>query len=370
MKKLILTNLCFLLLSTPVYSADEDSQNKEMSDQENSQQDNSDNSAENSAALTERFTPDPHKQQQLEIAQLLKGSLTETVELNALDQTFNLYLLSADEKEPLGSVLLFADPRTHSDWPISLSPLRVGLTHHKWQTAVMELPALQLAKIPDRSPLAQQNSSDGGNNSEQDAQQGEQTDQEETTEQAAPATTEQTDTSSEETAPPNSEQAILARAQASIEKLKETTDTLILIGIGQGATWATAYANTLTEADKEKNRLILINAQQSDDMSAPDLNQMIRDLKIDTFDVYSAQNKTSTGINQSLARKRAANQSDIENYRQIKAPKSAWNAQGNEWLYRKVLGLIKVNISVQIEAELLEKNKPKPAEKINQKPGA
>ena len=367
MKKLIIGKLFILLLAAPLFAADEDTANNATNEQADSEQ--SESAITDEQTPQTRVLPDPHKQQQLEIASLLKGSLTEIIELNAQEENFNLYVLAADEKEPLGNVLFFADPRTHSDWPISLSPLRVGLSHYKWQTAVMTMPALQLPKIPDRSspPTASENTNAATDDTNTQAEEPSDTENNEAT--AGSDTDSSTNQETQATVIANSE-IIMARAKASITKLNETSDVIILMGIGQGATWAVDFATTLSEADKEKVRLILINAQQSPDTSAKDLNQMISQLKIDTFDIYSAHNKNSPEINQPLARKRAANQSDIENYKQIKAPSSAWKKQGNEWLYRKVLGVIKTNISAQLEEEALEKMKPAPAEKTNQKPGA
>ena len=367
MKKLIIGKLFILLLATPLFAADEDTANSSTNEQSNNEQsesENADKSADQQTPQT-RVLPDPHKQQQLDIANLLKGSLTEIIELNDQEESFNLYVLAADEKEPLGNVLFFADPRTHSDWPISLSPLRVGLSHYKWQTAVMTMPAIQLPKIPERSPIPTTPEDSGTDDTNTQTQEQENTENNQVTTDSEANANQET----QDSAVPNNE-IIMARAKASIAKLNETSDVTILIGIGQGATWAVDFATTLGDADKEKARLILINAKQSPDTSAKDLNQMISQLKIGTYDIYSAHNKNSPEINQPLARKRAANQSDIENYKQIKAPNSAWKKQGNEWLYRKVLGVIKTNIAAQLEEEALEKMKPKPAEKTNQKPGA
>ncbi len=376
MKKLIISKLFILLLCAPLYAADEDTTKNTANDQSNNESSDAkttDDSTDQTETL-ERVMPDPHKQQQRDIANMLQGSLTEIIELKAQDESFNLYLLAADEKEPLGNILFFADPRTHSDWPISLSPLRVGLSHYKWQTAVMTLPAIQLPKIPDRStPTDSSDAAATDTNTAESTQDDQQPTTDENTETVSnedSSSDPQLDTESETTTVKPNLEVIMARAQSSIEKLKETSDVIILIGIGQGATWATAYAETLSEADKEKYRLVLINAQQSPDISAKELNQMISQLKIDTFDVYSVQNKNSPDVNQALARKRAANQSEIENYMQIQAPSSAWSKRGNEWLYRKVLGLIKTNIATALEAEALENMKPKPEEKTNQKPGA
>lgn len=371
MKKLILSKLFIFLLATPLFAADEGTANNTTNEQASSEQSDSNNTDKNpdEKASQERVLPDPHKQQQTDIANMLKGSMTEIIELKAQEESFNLYVLAADEKEPLGNVLFFPDPRTHSDWPITLSPLRVGLSHYKWQTAVMTMPVAQLPKIPDRSiPATDEDNAQEDNTDAESTQ----TDSSDNAENNEPTANTDSDTNSDDgmtSSIPNNE-LIMARAQASITTLNETSDVIILIGIGQGATWATEFATSLSEAEKEKVRLILINAKQSLDTSAKDLNQMISELKIDTYDIYSAQNKNSSGINHALARKRAANKSDIENYKQIKAPQSAWRKQGNEWLYRKVLGVIKTNIAAQLEALALEEMKPQPAEKTNQKPGA
>jgi hypothetical protein len=339
------------------------------------------NKEETDKAITQRVMPNAHANKQREITHLLTGTSTQVVRLNALEQEFEMYFLTAIEKEPIGSVLFFPDERNHSDWPVTLNPLRVGLTEHNWQTAVLTLPATKLEEIPERSTYqatAQPQDTDATQSTET-----ENTDTDSSTDSAAnsenPSNTE-TSLEPKEESPPQSQddtpaktmaEITMARALATHKYLKETSPGIVIIGIGQGATWASAYASTLGETDKEMSRLILINPQQSLDVSAPALNPLIESIKIDTFDVYTpntknADKKTSTAIQ----RKRAANLSEIEAYRQIKAPASAWGKSGNDWLYRKVKGLIKNNIRKEFKDKATEQSLPIPPEKTNQKPGS
>jgi hypothetical protein len=314
-----------------------------------------------------RTLPNTKKTIADDVRKLLSNSLTQVLQLNALDEDFDIYFLDSAEKEPIGSILFFPDERNHSDWPITLHPLRTKLTNHNWQTAVITLPDTQLEPIPNRtdySVIVPENAE----NDEAEIQADAQTTTPENTNADTQALTQENE--DENIAANTMADTVIARTQATITKLKEQSDVIIIIGIGQGATWASAYAATLEESDRENSKLILINPIQSQDLSSPNLNDTISNIKIDVIDIYTPQKSSRYYADQALIRKRAANRADIEKYLQIKAPSSSWTKAGNEWLYRKVRGILKNQIEQQLaEKEALE-DAPKPAEKINQAPGA
>ena len=146
--------------------------------------------------------------------------------------------------------------------------------------------------------------------------------------------------------------------------LKEQSDLLIITGIGRGATWASAYAATVAESELENTRLLLINPQQSQDVSAPDMLEILSQLKLATIELYSESDKLAA-----RARKRAANRSDIESYLQIKAPNYAWQKQGNQWLSKKVRGILKMNVEQALKDKEMKKKMSAPT-KPNQRPGS
>jgi len=376
MKNILLISVlssALLTNSLTTYAQDEKEQTSEQTETADKEKTNK--------VITQRVMPNAHANKQREITHLLTGTSTQIVRLNALEQEFEMYFLTAIEKEPIGSVLFFPDERNHSDWPVTLNPLRIGLTEHNWQTAVLTLPATRLKKIPDRSTYqatAQSQDKDPAQNTDTAT-----TDNGSTANSASDlANTSNPETSLE----PKADSAIqkqedtpiktmaeitMARASATHDYLKNISPGIVIIGIGQGATWASAYASTLDETDKEMSRLILINPQQSLDVSAPELNPLIESLIIDTFDVYTPNDKNADKeTSTALQRKRAANLSEIETYRQIKAPASAWGKRGNDWLYRKVKGLIKNNIRQEFKDKATEISRPAPPEKTNQKPGS
>jgi len=318
-----------------------------------------------------RALPDSKKITATDMRMQLSNSLTQVIELNALDEDFDIYLLSSEEKEPIGSILFFPDERNHSDWPVTLHPLRTKLTSHNWQTAVITLPSTQLTAIPARTDYSALTPENEESEDTQAATDNQTTDSETT----APDTPDDTQALTQADEEPDittntMAETVIARAKATITKLKEQSDVIIFIGIGQGATWAAAYTATLDESERENSKLILINPLQSQDISSPKLNDIISNIKIDVIDIYTPQKTSNFYADQADARKRAANRADIEQYLQIKAPSSSWTQAGNQWMYRKVRGILKNNVEKQLaEKEALE-NAPKPAEKINQPPGA
>ena len=375
MKNFLLTTLfCFSV--NAAWAADSDETKAQPAAKTNN---NSEKKAADESKIS-RAVPRLKHDQELDLASLLSDSFTQVIKLTALDTEFDLYYLSAEEKEPIASVLFFPDERSHSDWPISLNPLRVGLTKYKWQTAVLTLPEPVLASIPERTeyPAITTDNDDKAKSSENPPAADDTATQSDTINKDSDTAvdTKQTGTDSEATATPEEPPQTLAeisiaRAIVATQMLKQKSDSLIIAGIGQGATWATAYALTLAVAEKDQYRLLLINPQQSLDKSAPLLTEMISQLSIDTFDLYTQSKASSMGSsNAEQGRKRAANRSEVEQYAQIKAPSSAWKQRGNTWLFKKVRGILKNQVEPQFSQKALEKNRPVAPKKTNQKPGS
>ncbi len=330
MKKIVIFSICLFSLPLPSYALE--------------------------SGEMQRAAPDLRANERKDIAHYLKNSLTEVVTLTALETEFDLYYYAADEKEPIGSLLFFPDERSHADWPINLQPLRTGLTRYKWQTAVVTLPVATHSPLPKRS-VYRSDLPEQTTNAETDS---------DTDTSKADPDVQQKEAQQEHTMA----DMIGARATAAVAMLKEKSDMLIITGIGQGATWATALALTVAAADQQNTRLLLINPQQSEDISAPTLSEMISQLTVDTFDIYTPVRKNASYAgDHALARKRAANQSEVENYLQIKAPQRAWQQNGNDWLFRKVRGLLKNNVENILDDKAEKKMQPKAPEKINQPPG-
>lgn len=331
-------------------------------------------------AVFPRVIPDPYSDRQRDIAGFLEGSVTEVIALQALEQEFSIYFLGADEKEPIGSILFFPDQRNHSDWPINLNPLRVGLTRYKWQTAVLTLPEIITPAIPKRSVYTaedvtgadqQQENSDAATDTDTDI--ATKTDDDAALE-ATEKQNEAADTTNKEDDPVEKLKSMaeitLARATATVELLKQTTEPIIIIGIGQGATWAAAFAQTITDEALQNSRLLLINPQQATDPSVAKLTALIKNVKVNTFDIYTPINASPTNPNDPAhRRKRAANLSEIESYQQIKAPASAWTAGGNQWLFRKIRGLIKNDLEKSLDEQQEMAEEAVVEEKVNQMPG-
>ena len=321
-----------------------------------------------SATSVTRVLPKPRSGLERDLALLMQNSLTEVVQLSALDQQFDLYYLEADAKKPVGSLLFFPDDRTHSNWPVTLAPLRVGLPRYNWQTAVITQPVAELTATPERTLYAQATATEektGDDSAIDDS-----TAQSATEDSAEPTSAIDADSVSDKSTEYTLAEITMARATAASQMLKEKSALLVLVGIGQGATWATAYAAAIDKSEKANIRLLLINPQQSADISAPNLIELISDLKLDTFDIYSLP-QNSSGIPSHLARKRAANRADMDQYLQITAPSSVWSQAGNNWLFRKVQGLLKNQVLKPLQQKAAEQAaQPKPAKKRNLKPGS
>ncbi|NQZ31526.1 MAG: DUF3530 family protein [Oceanospirillaceae bacterium] len=372
---LLVSTFSLLMLSNPLYAAATDEADTNATQTEVTE----DNAAGKAEAVSERVMPNAHRNTEKEIAELLKVTASEVLKLTALEENFDAYFLAADEKEPIGSLLIFPDERNHANWTISLNPLRTGLAKHQWQTAVITLPSTKSQAIPERGQYpsesetetsATQTDPDTNTETQPPAEQDTQSDP---AQSPAVATENETDTAPAQDNEDTKSMAeiVHARAVATRDFLNKESDAIIIIGIGQGATWAAAYASTFGASELEKSRLILINPQQSTDISAPQLIPLIKQLKLDTFDIYTPmKNRFINGQDLAYQRKRAANLSDIEKYQQIQAPASAWTIRGNQWLFRKVRGVIKTNIETEFKALQEKKAMPVIKQKTNQMPGS
>ena len=363
MKKIILLSLLTSLYANFSYASNHASG----SQPEQSQSTKTEGDDKQTESAATRVVPKPRAELQRDLALLLQSSLTQVVQLSALDQQFDLYYLEAEAKKPVGSILFFPDDRSHSNWPVTLAPLREGLTRYNWQTAVITQPEAILAAAPARTNYTESAASEGDtDNNSATEQSTEPTAESKSASELSPDTRSGSDTATE----PTLAEITLARATAAREMLKEKSPVLILIGIGQGATWATAFAAGIDKSAKANSRLLLINAQQSADISAPNLIELIGDLNIDTFDIYS-QPQNSSSFPWQEARRRAANRSEIEQYMQIAAPNSAWSQSGNNWLFRKVYGLLKNQVLKPLQQQAAEADaQPQPTKKRNMRPGS
>jgi hypothetical protein len=319
-----------------------------------------------------RVEPKPRMALLADLSDDLMDPETQIIPLNAGDDKFDAFYRDRSGAILHGGIIFFHDDRTHPTWPIILNPLRTGLTDYGWATLAIPLPAPVTADNPIRTlPSLKLIKIQPAKTSEENAANvSPDTEQSGTAEPSATAPAE-AQTPEAQKAPQSSDRykRIMQRGITAVQALQQKQiDRIVLVGAGTGATWAAALATNLQGQTNIK--LLMIDAKQSDDISAPTLLALIPELKVTTLDMYSALPRS---FNNSYAqphelRIKEARRHSLDNYHQSRLPNIATTLSGQPWVVRYTRGLLETYI---IKAEKDNPVTPStPAPQINQQPGS
>lgn len=285
-----------------------------------------------------RIEPDTQTALLVDLSKELTFSETEILSLKSADDNFDAYYRTSSNAQTHRGIIFIPDDFTHPNWPIIIEPLRTGLTEFGWNTLAIPLPepvtqAIPVRTLPSLKAIKAKVSTD---------------EPKEIT--AEPAKT------SPDTPPaqlmnkakqsPDAYQQIIQRGITAVQALQQKgMNQFIIAGIGTGATWATALAvNLQTQTDVN---LLIINAAQSQDISAPTLLTLIPELKLTTLDIYTSNPKSTSRSNKapSTLRLEKARRNNLNNYHQSRLPATSNTRQGEEWLIRYTRGLLETYIA-------------------------
>lgn len=309
---------------------------------------------------TPRVEPDPAA---LQLADLVKATEPET-EVRWLntehDSSVALYH-PQNRPEARGSILLFHNEGSHADWAQHMRPLRLHLSDQGWHTLSMQLPPPPDIALPKRTlPVLQKVHlpADAEAGEAPAAQTATPPQENEPTAAAPEAEPVQTQTEEEQTPPqpPYAErlQKLTDAALAELQTLE--SERVILLGIGSGAVWAAATALRIQETQEELG-LVLIDATQPSDPSAPPLLTLLEEMKIPVVDAYQSLPDSQLPFEaQAKQRLRRAQRAGLEYYHQRRLTNQAVSWQGKEpWLTRQITGLVHQHIDKPIEVLKLER---------------
>ncbi|MGY8870315.1 MAG: DUF3530 family protein [Pseudomonadales bacterium] len=307
----------------------------------------------------QRIEPNPRASLLTDLSQTQQDPDTEIIQLGSDEDKFAAFYKQSSTAVIHGGAIIFPDDRTHPNWPIITNPLRVGLSNYGWATLALSLPQSSTNANPIRTLPSLKVIRD-------------KTAASEPTPIASPSES-TTPTSqgpnAETSSAPENYKLIMRRGAAAIQALQQKgMKRFIIIGAGTGATWATALATNLQ--DQADIKLIIINAQQSQDISAPTLLDLIPELKTTSLDIYSAPPGHATKPNKQASRLRieTARRNNLSNYHQSRLPQITNTLSGQEWLLRYTRGLLITYVIKAEEKAIKTPSKPTPS--INQKPGA
>lgn len=320
--------------------------------------------AEPPAAITTvpRTEPSPQASLLADLSNELKNAETEILNLEAGDDKFVAYYHNRSGALSHGGIIFFPNDYTHPNWPIFIEPLRTGLSDFGWSTLAVSLPepvilAKPIRTRPSLKAIRVKPPTEAQDTAALPA--------DKSTTLAPPAPSENPVLQSSE-----SYTRIIQRGITAVQVLQQKEiDQFVLVGIGTGATWATALALDL-QAQSNVN-LLIINAEQSLDISAPQLLELIPKLKLTTIDLYSSNPNSSSntsGITADL-RIKTARRNSLNNYHQSRLPMTTNTIQGQDWLVRYTRGLLETYIvKAEKETTLIPPSAPS-APSINQAPG-
>ncbi|WP_028471254.1 DUF3530 family protein [Neptunomonas japonica] len=310
-------------------------------------------------STTLRSEPNPLASLLDDLSQTQQDADSEIIQLGSGENEFDTFYKESSTAPIHGGAIIFPDDRTHPNWPIITNPLRIGLSNYGWSTLALSLPQTIINANPIRTLPSLKIIRDKPEINEASPQtpssEGKTPDNQETTSKTSPT--------------PENHKLIMQRGTAAIQALQQKgIKRFVIIGVGTGATWATALATNLQ--DQTDIKLLIINAQQSQDVSAPTLLDLIPELKTISLDIYSAAPGHTTKLYKKASRLRieTARKSNLNNYHQSRLPQIANQLSGQEWLLRYTRGLLTTYI-IKAEEQIINTH-PKPAPSINQQPGA
>lgn len=279
-----------------------------------------------------------------------------------------------------GIVIIFPDSRTHSSWPVFIQTLRNELPQDGWATLSLVLPIPQTPDLPLRTLPSLKRLSNASESETEDAQQASE-------ETPVDTPNNETQTPADEPVATAEEPNTTAEPASSAEQLNNATyisqlglaaiqaaqargyETIILLGVGDGAVWAAALgANIKDQVDGVG--LLMLDAEQSIDINAQSLRSLVPLLELPVMDIYVDTPFTSSPQNTSAShklRQRAANRSELSFYKQSRLPATSRTLSDQDWMSAYIKGRLRTLKKVADKPQATER--PEEPSLTDQRPG-
>ena len=290
------------------------------------------------AAETEAKPPvrEPLPERSQEDAAALERQLPhhEQQQLQAPNDSFLALWKPANSSDPNGAVIIIPGAGETADWPLTVGPLRNKLPDANWASLSLSLPDMQSEASqareaePEKPPatIATDSSSKAASTTAKPI------------EQAASAGTESTEG---ETAQSGQDldkvdaERIFARIDAAIAFAQhQNMRSIVLLGHGSGAYWASRYISTKHPAQIQK--LIMVSARKPV-LAEPDLSQLTPALNVALLDIFFKDRPWAREA--ALQRLQASKRANSSNFKQVGLFATPGNRDGEqEQLFRRVRG--------------------------------
>ena len=278
----------------------------------------------------------PLPERSLEDAAALERQLPqhEQQQLQAPNDSFLARWKPANSSAPEGAVIIIPGAGETADWPLTVSPLRNKLPDANWASLSLSLPDMQSEASqpreaePEKPPaaIATDSSSKAATTTAKPIEQAA-SDGTESTESEAAQTGQDLDKADAE--------RIFARIDAAIAFAQhQNMRTVVLLGHGSGAYWASRYISTKHPAQIQK--LIMVSARKPV-LAEPDLSQLTPALNVALLDIFYKDQPLAREA--ALQRLQASKRANGSNFKQVGLFATPGNRDGEqEQLFRRVRG--------------------------------
>ena len=258
----------------------------------------------------------------------------EQQQLQAPNDSFLALWKPANSSAPEGAVIIIPGAGETADWPLTVSPLRNKLPDANWASLSLSLPDMQSEASqpreaePEKPPaaIATDSSSKAATTTAKPIEQAA-SDGTESTEPEAAQTGQDLDKADAE--------RIFARIDAAIAFAQhQNMRTIVLLGHGSGAYWASRYISTKHPAQIQK--LIMVSARKPV-LAEPDLSQLTPALNVALLDIFYKDQPLAREA--ALQRLQASKRANGSNFKQVGLLATPGNRDGEqEQLFRRVRG--------------------------------
>ncbi|WP_426106106.1 alpha/beta hydrolase family protein [Pseudomonas sp. TWR1-1-3] len=258
----------------------------------------------------------------------------EQQQLQAPNDSFLALWKPANSSAPEGAVIIIPGAGETADWPLTVSPLRNKLPDANWASLSLSLPDMQSEASqpreaePEKPPaaIATDSSSKAATTTAKPIEQAA-SDGTESTEPEAAQTGQDLDKADAE--------RIFARIDAAIAFAQhQNMRTIVLLGHGSGAYWASRYISTKHPAQIQK--LIMVSARKPV-LTEPDLSQLTPALNVALLDIFYKDQPLAREA--ALQRLQASKRANGSNFKQVGLLATPGNRDGEqEQLFRRVRG--------------------------------
>lgn len=285
------------------------------------------------SAPRDRVLPNPSAAIQADLARALDAT-TELLWLETGEQKTLALSAPHNTREQSGTVIILHDQHTSADWPELVSTLRKGLPDKGWATLSLQLPDAPWLELPPRSTGEVSTPSKGTENTADNA-----------------------DAAATPTASATYSKRMAEITSTAFDRVQSNEGELVILGVGTGAIWATAFVRAQEQSSKNLS-LVLLDSRQPEHPQAPDLMTLLPELSSTVLDMYHGSTLQENAAANPRNRNNLAQRNELDNYHQSRLPLLPGDRKKrNQWVLSRVRGFMQTHILAAAEQKKSKKGK-------------